>query len=163
MLVILMEWECVSELWPSTGILAYCSSPGWYMNVENHGRMISTGKTPDSPTRAMAVLPVESSSSKAWYIFEGNDQFFLALLSFRRKTCCRFVSPSVGSDPVKLRSISMHDKYYTTEDDFWYIAPCCMVDIDRRFRRTYYFNHWDSHLSPWWWINYFTRKSHRQR
>jgi hypothetical protein len=43
---------------------------------------------------------------------------------------------SAGFEPANLGSSGKHNNHYTTED-FWDIAPCTHVEVDRRFRGAY--------------------------
>jgi hypothetical protein len=49
MMIMSMGWDYVSELRPPTGLLFI---PMWY-NMQNHGGIISIGKTSESSTRAL--------------------------------------------------------------------------------------------------------------
>jgi hypothetical protein len=141
-------WSC---RWGETSNLkcvhqrACCSSPMWYMSLENHAGIISTGENSWFVRQiSLANLPAESSSGKAGGTGEGNE-FGLTnyiihtlkgsymgpttLLSLQTKACCGFVSPWAGLEPANLGSSGKHSNRYTIEDDLlivvlWQYALC---------------------------------------
>jgi hypothetical protein len=96
---------------------ACCTPPSWYINVENHGGVMSTGKNSWFVYQSsLAILPAESSGSgreerargimnlalisifvhtcKCFlHAVKSQDRVPPALLPLRRKACCGFVSP----------------------------------------------------------------------
>jgi hypothetical protein len=123
--------------------LAYCSSPGWYMDIEKYGGMMSTEENSRSvPQNSLAVLPAELSGSKQeergreWWIWPCEVFLFIltsdflhavksydmeptALLLLRRKVCCGFLSIALaGFEPANRWSDGKHGNHYTTEATF---------------------------------------------
>jgi hypothetical protein len=70
-LMMSMWSDYVSELQLSTGLLFI---PRWYMSMENHGGMLSTGENSLFVHQSsLAILPAELSSSKTGGTGEGNE------------------------------------------------------------------------------------------
>jgi hypothetical protein len=104
-------WDHISELRPPMSLLFF---PRWYM-MEKHDEMISTGKAPNSSTRALwqsYLSPSSKSGGKGdvmnfalrcmsfilqrvlWHVKSYNTGLRLtALLPLWRKVCCGFLSP----------------------------------------------------------------------
>jgi hypothetical protein len=68
--------------------------------MENHGGMMSAGKTPESSTIALWQSYLESPSSKEGELGERNDEFCLTnyLCSYLKRilTCSKMVPLSIG-------------------------------------------------------------------
>jgi hypothetical protein len=64
MLFMSMGWDYISELRPETGIL-FIPQVIQYMSTDNHGEMISTGKTPDLSITVLFLFYQQPSSSEA--------------------------------------------------------------------------------------------------
>jgi hypothetical protein len=62
----------------------YCSSPRWYMSMENHGRIMLTGKTPALCTRALwhsyqhsYLVASRRIGQRKWWIWPCKVMLFL--------------------------------------------------------------------------------------
>jgi hypothetical protein len=59
-----IEWEYVSELRP---LLTYYSFPAWYMNMEDHGGMISTAEDRRTRTKTFPTATLSTRNpTTAW-------------------------------------------------------------------------------------------------
>jgi hypothetical protein len=91
LMIMSMGWDYVSELRPSR---AYCSFPMWYISMEDHGGMISTGETPDSSTRSLWQCYEQTPSSKSRGTWQTMNLAFENLCFTLRSdflTCCNIL------------------------------------------------------------------------
>jgi hypothetical protein len=75
----LIDWTCRWSLTTSLNCShqrAYCSSPRFYMSMENYGGILSTGKSPHSSTRALSgnatschLIASRRNWRREWWIF----------------------------------------------------------------------------------------------
>jgi hypothetical protein len=110
-MIMSMGWNYVSELLPPI-----VHPPTWYMSMENHGGMISTGEdswfvhqSSGNPTSSWLVAKEEELAKEIldfavriisfilrrvhWHTVKSYHMGLPALLLLRRKVCCGFLSP----------------------------------------------------------------------